>query len=366
MNILFFANPKSVHDRNWMQFIANDPRYRCFCISRKIHADFNVDSLGNIIYLGALPDFSIIRFWQPIGGLIRIYQLLRKNKIDIFHIIYAEPNALWAMGRTFYKVPMILTTRGTDVLKAIPKHFEKTDLLQKIIQFLYKKSLRSFSTITSTSQRQIDSIKSLGIFSDFRVVRTGVHVEAISKSVERLSIDKPFILFPRLMKPIYNHEFSIAAIGLLSDSTKSSYTMVFLDKDSKQSDYVERISGLIEKSLDVDFLFLDRVQEKELFDLYRQASLCVMNPISDGSPVSAMEAMYFNTPLILGPLEYDADIFGEITKLESWDPSELSGLMEEKLRLTEKPNTKSIILEKGNRQKEMNKLCQIYERLLNQ
>ncbi|MEP0984470.1 glycosyltransferase family 4 protein [Ekhidna sp.] len=365
MNILFFANPKSVHDRKWMQFIANNPAYKCFLISRKIHEDFDSKKLENIEFIKPIQDFSILRFWRSLVGIISIYQIIKRNKIDIFHIIYAEPNALWAIGIRLYKIPMILTTRGTDVLKAIPGHFKRRSLLQLIIQKLYKESLNSFSAITCTSQRQVQSLLDLGIESKYHIVRTGVNVESMMKVKDRKLIEKPYILFPRLMKPIYNHEFSIEALSLLTKSIKEMYQVIFLDKDSKEVSYVHKIDKMIKAVEGLDFLFLNRINEDELHDLYKNASLCVMNPVSDGSPVSAMEAMFFNCPLILGPLDYDSDIFGSITKLESWEPLELAGLIEESLEKSNgsKPNTKKIILEKGNRSIEMERLCNIYHHI---
>ena len=55
-----------------------------------------------------------------------------------------------------------------------------------------------------------------------------------------------------------------------------------------------------------------------------------MTPKSDGSPVSGMEAIALNKKLILGPLEYDRDIFSEpnVFYLNSWSTIELSSLIE--------------------------------------
>ncbi|MBR9997630.1 MAG: hypothetical protein KFF73_01605, partial [Cyclobacteriaceae bacterium] len=50
-----------------------------------------------------------------------------------------------------------------------------------------------------------------------------------------------------------------------------------------------------------------------------------MTPRSDGTPVSAVEAMFYKRPLIIGPIEYDEEIFNEkVIRLGSWLAQELA------------------------------------------
>jgi glycosyltransferase involved in cell wall biosynthesis len=147
---------------------------------------------------------------------------------------------------------------------------------------------------------------------------------------------------------------------------KSSFVFVFLDKNSRDRDYVRHIQQMLDDYMDIKYVFLDRQDQNGLYQLYRNASLIVMTPKSDGSAVTIMEAMAFGIPVILPPLEYDEDLFGDwVYKLKNWDESELAELIStaisndnsEKLK-----KAKQIIREQGNREKEMEKLSQLYER----
>lgn len=77
---------------------------------------------------------------------------------------------------------------------------------------------------------------------------------------------------------------------------------------------------------DVNFLFLEEIPQATIFELTRNASIVIMNPKSDGTPVSAIESMAVETPVILGPLDYDQDIFNQDTiwRLNEWSASELT------------------------------------------
>src|SRR5690606_1886260 len=115
-------------------------------------------------------------------------------------------------------------------------------------------------------------------------------------------------LMPRKMDPVYNHEFTLDAITLLSQVVKEKFAFVFLDADSHQKSYVKFIREKAQFT-GADVRFLPLQTPVRLISLYKQSTLVVMNPHSDGSPVTAMEAMACGKPVILPPLPYDEEIF---------------------------------------------------------
>jgi glycosyltransferase involved in cell wall biosynthesis len=97
----------------------------------------------------------------------------------------------------------------------------------------------------------------------------------------------------------------------------------------------------------------------------KKASLCIMTPLSDGTPNSALEAMSAKCPLIVSNLNYDLDLFGDSCfKLKTFDQEELTNLVER--ALMDYPSLlidnafKNVSLH-GNREIEMGKLDTFYK-----
>jgi len=223
---------------------------------------------------------------------------------------------------------MIISARGTDVLKTIPEAFLKRDILNKIVAFAYKKAFQLADWVTVTSQTQLDSVSRFsGRMDRLTVIRTGVDVGRLHEDTSQhfpLRDSKPFILFPRYLKPLYNHEFSLSAIALLPSNIKMSYKMVFVGKGSGEPLYERLMEELMQVQSDVDFEFIAKQSQEAIVELYKRTRLVVMVPVSDGSPVSGMEALLCGAKLILGPLNYDPDIFSQAIKLKDWNINELA------------------------------------------
>lgn len=370
MNILYLADPsKKSHDIKWMDFFVNRSD-RIFLICReefKNKIDQSIFASKGIKIVGFIHDFSVIRPLKTTKSLLIILSAIKKYKIDVFHILYAEPNALWALFKNLFKCRTGLTTRGTDILVTIAHYGYFKKIQDYYVYPLYRVALRNFDFITCTSNSQKEKIIQI---TNSKVtpliIRTGVNFTSIMKtsSNKSVSIDGKYILFPRTMKPLYNHEFAIKSLKYLNERIKSSYTFVFLDKDSEDSRYVSTIQKLINQYLDLNILFLDRQGEKSFCYLLKKASLIVITAKSDGSPVTAMEAMALGIPVILPPLDYDNDIFGDwIFKFDTWKETELAstiakvldGTFDSKIKMA-----KEIIFKYADKEKEMKKLLKLY------
>ena len=381
MNILYFANPNTIHDLKWISFFAEQPDNHCYLVpqrhqERQLLEYSSAECLKNqwgFELLPAVMDFSISTSYQLIQCFYYVKRLIAKYHIDILHLIYADPNALWALGRKYFNRPIVLTTRGTDILVTIPAFFERTDLISKLIRLGYKKAFKNIDVITSTSARQKESIQYLFTeYPDIHLIRTGVSVNLInsdtSKNLPSSLKGKKFIFFPRKMTPLYNHEMSIDAISKLDLGLLNNFIFVFLDKNSKNKKYVHKIQKLMLSVSEAKFEFFEDLSQLSMFELYKRASLVVMTPVSDGSPVSAMEAMFCKTPLILPALPYDQDLFGGgVHLLQTWDSTELATAMQAILSGQIRLDTDEAmvnLLNKGDRLKEMNRLNDVYKQLM--
>ncbi len=372
MNILFFADPNSIHDLKWITFFSRNDQNRVFLLPRKLHANFSKEKLlrEGINTFDPISDFSFTRFLKTILTAGRVRSIVKEYKVDIIHILYAEPNSLWCLFRDYLGVPMIVSTRGTDVLKTIPNAFENRRLINRVVAPAYRRAFKTADWVTSTSAKQIEAVVSFsGRAQAMSIVRTGVDLDSIRQHADfdtPLPKDVKYILFPRYLYPVYNHEFCLETIELLPKGFKEKYAMVFVGKDAGDLAYQRKLTDRMEDIKGVRFLLLPKRNQEEMYALYRNASLVVMTPFSDGAPVSAMEAMLCGIRVILGPLQYDEDLFSSSAKiLRRWDSKELVEAIVKELqdgdaKVTLLPQTIKLM----DRNYNMDKMNLLYKELL--
>jgi glycosyltransferase involved in cell wall biosynthesis len=376
LNILFIADPNSIHDIRWLNFICEQGNNQGFLICRMPLYEAYIENASElsrkIAVLGSVVDPSTVRPWRNLAQAFKIRRLIRKHKVDILHILYAEPNALWAMFKLFFNVPVIVTTHGTDILKTIPAFFTGKTILFKLISCQYRMAFARVDHFTCTSHSQMQILRGLGVTRPMSVVRTGVDLELIRSSnlnmAHSLGIRRPFVLMPRNMKPVYNHELTLDAIALLAGSVRETFSFVFINADTKDSDY---FSKMYEKArtIHATIHFCRSLTHEEIISLSKQASLILMNPLSDGSPVSAMEAMACMVPVILPPLPYDPEVFDGVLSFEGWNAKALSNsigkVLDGESPVQRLERLADRIEKEGNIKVEMNKLMSIYNESLN-
>lgn len=385
MNILFLNDPSCVHGFKWMKYFSNQTeKYTCFVIGQQ-HQDKRLEDkikhkliANNIQYLAPVFEFSVSNFIRTSKDFRYLKQIIVENKIDIIHIMYAEPNVMWGLGKSYFGIPMILTTRGTDVLVTIPSITKQKHPFNQLLKVLFRDAFQNMDFISSTSSKQQKAVIEIlnGKKVPTEVIRTGIYIDDVLKpsttEIDNQLQNKPFIFFPRYMNTLYNHDFSLDAIAMLPKEIVEKYKMVFVDGNGKAVGYIEDIRKRMNSIKDANFVFLNELSQNELFDLYKKSSLVIMNPLSDGSPVSALESMCVGKPVILGPLDYDKDLFENTTfQLKKWDAKELADLIVyildeqniEKIRLlTEK--AKVVVAEKADTIKEVRKIEGIYHKLV--
>ena len=377
--ILYIGNPCNLHDIKWISYFSNKTNnYKTYLIYEK-QPDINFHELKeelvkkNIILLRPISSFSLIRPFSSVQSMIALNKYVKKLNIDITHVLYATPHAFWGLRLSS---PFIITTRGSDILKQIPslntqegikKIYYKT--LYYILKFIFKKA----SVVTSTSDFQIEKINA--IFSvKSQLIKTGINFEEIRKKQNKDLLDaslktKKYIFSPRFFSPIYNINLQIDAIKFLNEEIINTHVFVFIkgrNYDSFYASNIEKKLKSLSKSLNVKYLILDYITQKEMFCYFQNASLTIMTPISDGTPNSALEAMASKSPLIISDVPHlDKNLFSNTCiKFKGNNPKLLAKLIE-----TTISNYPSILLENallnvekyGNRNFEMNKLEYLYE-----
>ena len=342
--------------------------HTCFVLVRHHHRD-RIDPKNlerrNLKHLGIVHDFSVRKFIQTLSTARTLARLIAEHRIDVLHLLYAEPNALWANFRHRFRCKIVLTTRGTDVLKTIPAFARKRTPLAQIVAKLYMKALERCDRITSTSLQQQAALLAFNPRLDASklvCIRTGIDVEAIDRALT-VEHSKRYVFFPRMMQPIYNHECALLAISKLPERVRSSYCFVFVDVDSSNTLYATKIGQLM-KQLPAEIHWLKRLESDALFGWMKGAAACVMTPHSDGTPVSALEALAAGTALLLPDLGYDVDLFGDTASF--YTPNDPSDLAIKLQHLLDHPNpaqrrvAAERIKERASRTNEMDRLQRLY------
>jgi glycosyltransferase involved in cell wall biosynthesis len=382
MNILYIANPHSVHDIKWMEFFSNKLGYKVYIVAekREVKGDMEVlkQSLANknITLVGTLNSFSLSHLYDFFKSTRDLKRFIKQYEIDIVHILFATPYALWS---SFGRKPYVITTRGSDALIVLPDLLHQQGLKAiyfKGLFYMFKKAFLEAAAVTSTSARQLQKLEEMfGPIKNGRIIKTGVDVQdiAATNNFSDLPLEltgRKFVFSPRYIKPVYNTLLQAEGISLLKDSLLEEYTFVFLKGNNSSSDYCNKLIEKLEaikKSRPLHYIILNELTQLQIRQYYKRAALTIMTPISDGTPNTALEAMAAECPLIIPMLDYDKDVFeGSCMILNNFDPAELAKKIE--IALTSYPKKLTEIafdkvLKYGNRPTEMARLNDVYKSL---
>jgi len=370
-NILFIGDPYCIHNLKWITWFSN--HNRCMIIgavndytNKTEHTEKIIHDNNIRIFETPLPTFSVKRFRTTSRALTRLDKIIADNKIDFVHIMYGT-NIPW--GYRIQK-PMVLTTRGSDVLIDLPRFF--TGYNGPLWKRIYEKIVRKFECITSTSAQQAERVKNL--FPSYpadkmHVIRTGVNVDEIEKLEGEISVqrDPKRLLLARYVAPNYNNELILKAVGLLPESLRKTLTLIMISPVKIDRDYFNRTMEFAH-SLGCRVELEPEMSQRDMWMEFYKAGLCLMTPLSDGTPNTALEAMSAKCPLILPPLPYDAGLFEDVTvQLKTYDASELAAVIQQHLNGKLNVNVNEAMnraRKEGNRKEMMERMNTLYKKIV--
>ncbi len=372
LKILVLCNPGDSHNLNWFRymsqyatvFVAGNQRDQ-----NKLSEDVRT-RLANegITLLNPIPDYSISKPIRTRSGSKLLGAQIKRHGIDVLHFQYATDYCLWANS---VNIPYVISTRGSDVLLDIPAIIRKrgTGVLWKK---LYRDAFQGAEFITSTSDLQRKGIADLFGIDDAIVVRTGVEVDEIEKfpgtALPEGIQSRQYIFCPRYLLPLYQNELIVKAFSKLDPHLKSKYKLIFVGAGSAvDRPYLTAFNTLCNEN-QIDFVVYDRLPEQKMWTLYKHAAITVMVPKSDGTPVSGLEALASKSPLILGNVSYDQQLFGSAARaMKTTNEDELAELLADAI-LNYPPdfvmNGYLSVRKYGNRPEEMNRLRLLFLSLI--
>lgn len=337
INILFIADPNSLHNQKWMRHFGQNPqRFQVFlCCETNETPSVEVQSElkeDGIQFVTALRPFSIRTPLRNVLEYQRFIQLTGRLNIDCVHVLFATPYALWLRN---YNGKCVISTRGSDILQVIPSLTQQKGIKKLYYAFLFAQFYRSFHRahlITSTSHQQANAVQHW-FKKGAECLRTGVNVSYIEEiePFYPVKVSGRFTVFsPRFMQPIYDILFQVEALEHMEAEELVKIHFLCIQGKKMDADYWNRVELRLKKLEEKGLLWhvLSYLEQDAMFRALKAADLVIMTPKSDGTPNSALECMAAGTPLIISDLPYDPELFeGTCLKVTNRTPAFLANLI---------------------------------------
>lgn len=369
INVLFFGNPSSIHDLKWIRSLKSKGDLNAFFIFENGMSNADKQSYTDLgVQIGpALNSFSLFKWGQNLKTYYKISRFVKENKIQLVHVFIGTSHVIIP---SFLKTPVLLTTRGTDVNNTLKGLAAKNTIKDRFLFKALSSSYKRVNQIMSTSNTQIKVLNDLipGLVSKPLLIRTGVDLAGVEQAMPyniSESGGKEIVLFIRNIHANYDPLLSVAAVVNLSKCTIKSNHFVFMKGKNHDLFLQSEMKIKLEES-DISFTLMDPIDNVSVWGVIQASSLIVMNPITDGTPNSAIEAMAAHKKTIMGYCDYDKDLFNNQTThfLKKRDHIELRDLIEKVLKLDDKSRVENAyqnVLKRASQSTEMDKVITLYK-----
>jgi L-malate glycosyltransferase len=238
-----------------------------------------------------------------------IESIISEFKPTIIHVHQANAYAFLTIKANKSKLPLVLTTWGSDVLLLPKQNF----IYRKMVRYCLQKATK----ITADSSSMITEIENLSGRKDTFLLNFGIDL-----TFENIDIrQKENIIYSnRLHNPLYNIDRIVeSCISFLEQNT--SWKLIVAGTGSE----TERIKKISEKINPSQFEFVGFVNPSKNIEIYKKATIFVSIPSSDGTSVSLLEAMAFGCIPVVSDLESNKE----------WVENQINGIVVAKNKLSE-------------------------------
>ncbi len=376
MNVLYLGDINSVHDFKWVSYFSVQKKYTVFFVTESENYDLLQPERkalledANIIVLPPIFNFSLFNLFKTFKSIALLRKYIRNYNIYIFHVLFGSPQAIW-LNFLSKKTKKVITTRGSDVLVLLRSVCESSGIKNKILKRLLISGFKKADYIASTSDVQISFLQSIGVKSSKnQLIKTGVDVKKIIEQnpIEKVNTKKEkFVFSARYISEVYNMEYQIEAIRVLPKNILKDFSFLFVKKPGDDSKYFQGIIAELEAIPDLQFDVCENLTQPQMWATLKSSQLTYMVPKSDGTPNTALECMAMKTPLIMGDLDYNYELFdgvslvADLSQSRSLTDQIIIGLTNYPQKCLELAFSK--VAKFGSRETEMSKLERIYESL---
>ena len=314
MRICYLADGRYIHTRRWMAFFKNRGHEMHLVSFAPLNSE-HVEAFksAGVKYHGSIGPFYLKRWWLTMGSLRFLRGVLTREKIQILHSHYLGANA-WYAALTGFR-PLVLTIMGGgDVTGPDWRPRGRRERL------MTPYALRRADLVTSWSKTMADVVR-MYCRSDIRVetVHGGVdltrfHPGPASDELRRklsLTADMKIVFSPRLMRPLSNITTIATAAREVCNKVPNAVFLFAAPTEEQDRAYENKIKEILRSTgLEHRARFVGAIPHQEIADYHRLADVTISIPSTDGTPMTVLESMACQTPVVCGDIpDYDRQYF---------------------------------------------------------
>ena len=314
MKICYVGNPQSVHLQRWMTYFVDRGDEVHVITPQPAHIDgvhlheismpavWNIPTtfLHRIRVLGYL--LHRTRSWLLVRHMRRMVEAIAPDVLDGHYLTYYG-----VLASMLHVHPLVLTVLGSDVLIDPEKHG-----VQRAAQM--GKALGGADAVVCPSRQTREAAIRLGARPEIaRVIPLGADIERFRPRQRETQAtkgptegDPTIVVSTRKLEPVYNVETLIRAIPLVQAEVSGASFVIC--GDGSQREYLESLAQGLGVSPSVRFV--GWIAHGELHKCLASADIYVSTSLSDGAPVSLLEAMACGLPVV----STDAGSAGELIR----------------------------------------------------
>ena len=295
-------------------------------------------------------DFSIKNIFTIKKRIKAINEIINIFQPNLIHVHQANSFAFLTIKANKNKLPLVLTTWGSDVL-VLPKK-------GVFFKYMVKFNLSRADYITADAKFMIKAIKDLIGNVDVLLANFGIDFENIE-----IPLKEKIIYSNRLHNDLYNINEIISAFSIFQ-KTNLDWKLVIAGKGSNTGNLKELAKSLLVKN---SFEFVGFVNHSDNKKLYLKSEVWLSIPSSDGTAISLLEAMgYGCIPVVSNlpaNLEWISDNENGII-VNNGLTEALERVSDITLENLQKTN-KQLIIDNATKLVNRNKFESIYNKILN-
>ena len=343
MKICFIAS-NSIHTKRWVEYFAKN---------HEVHVILNkkADYEGCKTY---------VIDGNPIIKIFKIRDLVNKINPDVVHSHQVTPFGMYGM-LSCGKKPFVVTAWGGDIF-VIPKKSKSMELLTKMV-------LKNADLITCDGENIKSEMVKLGAYrSNIKIVLFGTDTEKFKPSDYLLKGNSVISL--RSLEPVYNIETLIKAIpDVLTKLPKTIFTIC---GEGSEETHLKELA--ISLNVRDNIRFIGKVDDEVLLkEIVCMSNVYVSTSLSDaGLSASTAEAMACELPVIVTDYGVNKEWVKDGENGFIFPMKDSKTLAEKIIYLLENEdkrkefgkNGRSLIVNKLNYYKEMNKMEELYLKVI--
>lgn len=231
-----------------------------------------------------------IRFLGTISFWIKIFLVLKKINPDIVHAQNIGNGIPAFLAKKIFKKPYVVYGHGSDVY--LPWRFKKP------ISKLVLKNADAVIALTEDMKKAIKKIYN----RDVLVIPNGIDLEKFEdlsrvtfRKRWKIEDEEKILTFVGTLRPIKGVEYLIRAMKIIRQKNADARLMLVGNGEER-----EKLEKLVKELILEEYVrFIGKVQNEEVPEYMAASDIFILPSLSEGFPVTVLEAMASGLPIIV-------------------------------------------------------------------